>query len=493
MKRILISLCALICLGFALPVFAQDTLISEDLGSMPVPVSPQNTERTVVFEVSKDNAPLIVHRGMTDGKNFWVPVNLLRENGLLLSEDLKTSNILIRVPSPEKRLGAKGLSFYTGDSIDLLFKGRSLSNILFLNIRGLENLTGLALPTDTSGDKIQLRSYGEGTITPNKKKEALPPIKGKINLVWDHVTKAHQDLNDSDKIPGLDVVSPTWFALLDNAGGVSNLANVPYIESAHQKGYRVWALVSNSFDRKKTREFLANPRAQKLFIARLLAYSALYELDGINVDFENVDNQDKARLSHFVSQLSHALHGQGITVSIDVTFPLWTNCYDLPAFARVVDYVMVMAYDEHWRTSPKAGSTASLPWVKAGLVKTLQQVPAEKLLLGIPFYTREWEEIPQKGKAPKVRSKALSMSSVDQRIRENQAPTRWLEDKGQNYTQYTQNGKRFHIWLEDEFSMQRRSDLIKEYNLAGAASWRKGFEKPIIWTVLNKTLKGDAP
>lgn len=492
MKRILISLCALICWGFTIPLFAQDTPFFDSLTSTTT-TAPQSSERMVVFEVSKDNAPLIVHRGMTDGKNVWVPVNLLRENGLMLSEDLKTSNILIRVPSPEKRLEAKGLSFYTGDSIDLLFRGRLISNILFLNIRGLEKLTGLEFPADLSGDTIPLRPYNAEVAGANKHKKDLPPIKGKINLVWDHVTKAHQDLNDSDKISGLDVISPTWFALLDNAGGVSNLANAPYVQSARQKGYRVWALVSNSFDRKKTREFLANAQAQKIFIARLLAYSALYELDGINVDFENVDNQDKARLSHFVSQLSHALHGQGITVSIDVTFPLWTNCYDLPSFSRAVDYVMVMAYDEHWRTSPKAGSTASLPWVKAGLIKTLQQVPAKKLILGIPFYTREWEEIPQRGKAPKVRSKALSMSSVDQRIKDNQAAVRWLDDKGQNYTQYNLNGKRFHIWLEDEFSMQQRGNLIREYDLAGAASWRKGFEKPIIWAVLNKTLKGDAP
>ena len=449
-------------------------------------------ERPVVIEIIRGGTQLVAGQGIQRGADLWIPLPLLQSYGVALSSDIPSSMVCITIPSPAQKLGIPELGAYCGNQLDLDFKGRLEGGSLLLNHRGLEKITGLKAEPTGNGN-ILLRPMVSGDALPERVSAPQDKITGKINLVWDHVSNANADLSSEDRIPGLDVISPTWFSLRDERGAISNLANINYVEEAHRKGYRVWALASNGFKKDRTRQFLASARARDLYIARLMAYAVIYDLDGINIDFENVDDQDRARLTFFVDRLTKALHKLGLIVSIDVTIPSkvpgWSRCYDRPALAKIVDYVMLMAYDEHWRTSPKAGSTASIPWVRSGVERTLEQVPAHKLLLGIPFYTREWEETHRPGKKPSVRSKALSMISVDERIRTYNAPVRWLGDKGQHYTAYQKDGKLYRIWLENERSMELRAAMIKHYKLAGAASWRKGFEKPAIWNVLNSALK----
>ena len=150
----------------------------------------------------------------------------------------------------------------------------------------------------------------------------------------------------------------------------------------------------------------------------------------------------------------------------------------------------VMAYDEHWGSSPRSGSTASLPWTLAGLRRTMEQIPAEKLLMGVPFYTREWAETKAKNGKISARAKTMAMVSVDARLAETGATLQWLGDKGQNYFQYVSDDKTYRIWVEDERSMALRMGLVRQYKAAGAAFWRKGFEKPEIWPVIDKALSG---
>lgn len=220
--------------------------------------------------------------------------------------------------------------------------------------------------------------------------------------------------------------------------------------------------------------------------------AGIYGFDGINIDFENVDNGDAARLTAFVKRLSTAGKSMGLTMSIDIMIPTkWSTCYQRNALSKIVDYVAVMTYDEHWRTSPKSGSTASLPWVKAGLQKTLTEVPANKLLLGIPFYTREWEETKKSDGKVSVKPRALGMASVDLRQEENNAAKTWQDNTGQHYFEYAKDGKRYRIWVEDEKSIQLRMALVKNHKLAGAAFWRKGFEKPEIWTHVQNAIEAD--
>lgn len=195
----------------------------------------------------------------------------------------------------------------------------------------------------------------------------------------------------------------------------------------------------------------------------------------------------------FVRELTPILREAGIVVSIDVTIkstsPNWSMCYDRRELGKVVDYVILMAYDEHWATSPVSGSVASIGWVERGITTLLEDVEAEKVILGLPFYTREWEETHTESGSTSVKSRALSMGQVKQILEKNETQMSWDEKAGQNYAYYKKGDSIFKIWLEDEMSIKLKTTLIKKYDLVGAAAWRKGFEEPEIWDVLYDNLK----
>jgi spore germination protein YaaH len=318
-----------------------------------------------------------------------------------------------------------------------------------------------------------------------------PELAPPFSLIWEQVGDLNPDISTEDALPTVKIVSPTWFALKDADGAISNKADRTYAVDAHAKGYAVWALVSNGFNRDRTTAFLSKESFQNQFIARMLVYSKLYGFDGINIDFENVGGDDADKLTAFIRKLAAAARENGLAVTIDLPIPTsWNKAYDRRALSEAVDYVIVMAYDEHWGTAPRAGSTASLPWTQQAVKRTLNDVPAEKLLMGAPFYTREWAETKTgKGKVS-VRARTMAMISVDARLAETGAALQWQGDKGQNYFQYVSDDKTYKIWVEDERSIALRMAVIKNFSLAGAAFWRKGFEKPEIWPVIERTLMG---
>jgi spore germination protein YaaH len=327
-----------------------------------------------------------------------------------------------------------------------------------------------------------------------KERDVTPwrPDAGKVNLVWDHLTKSRRADLSEPAIKGLDIVSPTWFQLRDNQGNIDNIADINYVRWAHENGYKVWALFSNQFTPQLTSEFLRSTEARENAIRQLLILSELYNLDGINIDFENMYQQDRDMFSQFVRELTPILREQGLTISVDVTIksssPTWSLCYDRRALGEIVDYVAVMTYDEHWGASPVSGPVASFPWVERGIRGILEEVPPEKVLLGIPFYARVWEEKPG-GSGIRVSSKAYGMSGISRIIRENNVDLKWDDRAGKYYGSYKQGNSTFRIWVEDEKSIELKLSLVEKYNLAGAASWRKGFEKPDIWEVLYRNLK----
>lgn len=330
---------------------------------------------------------------------------------------------------------------------------------------------------------------------PEKTFSPWNPLGGKINLTWEHIVRRTPNTDSITPPKGVNVVSPTWFHLQDAEGTLKNIADKRYVDWAHQNGYQVWALVTNDFNPDFTHEVLSNYSKRKNLILQLLYFSELYNLDGINIDFENVYTKDKENLVQFMRELTPYLHEQGLVVSIDVTIrsqsEMWSVFLDREALGEVVDYMMVMTYDEHWAASPKAGSVASLPWVERGLLGVLEQVPNEKVLLGVPFYTRLWkEEKDDQGKI-KVSSKAYSMNGIEEWITERDVPILYDEQSGQNYAEYHDKDEDviYKIWLENEISMAKRIELVHKYNLAGVASWRRGFEKPVIWDVIQEGLE----
>lgn len=322
---------------------------------------------------------------------------------------------------------------------------------------------------------------------------AWKPDDGKIHITWEHVVSKNPDTSKIPEMTGLDIVSPTWFHLTDGEGNLSNLASASYVNWAHQQGYQVWALFSNGFDPERTTAVLKDYDTRMKVIQQLLAYSQMYNLQGINIDFENVNLSDKQKLVQFVREFTPLAHEQGLVVSMDVTpkstSENWSMFYDRPALIQSIDYMMVMAYDEHWAASPVAGSVASLPWVENSVKRLLNEdkIPPEKLLLGIPFYTRIWTEEQVDGKT-KVSSRAVFMDNVQRTIKEKGLEPVYLEEAGQNYIEYSEDGKKYKVWIEDEVSVKARMELVKKYNLAGTASWRRGFESAGAWQWIEDSL-----
>ncbi|REK71696.1 glycosyl hydrolase [Paenibacillus paeoniae] len=346
-------------------------------------------------------------------------------------------------------------------------------------------------------NKKDLRLTKIDQIPEREKAKAFIPWKvmgSKINLTWEAVYNRKTDTSKIGDMPGVNVVSPTWFELTDGQGTIEGKADPAYVKWAHNRGYQVWGLFSNGFEPKQTTEALSTVETRFSMIQQLLAFAKIYNLQGINIDFENVYTKDKENLVQFVKEMTPLLHEQGLVVSIDVTpksnSEMWSVFLDRPALGKVVDYMMVMAYDEHWAASPKAGSVASLPWVERSITRILEEdgVPASKLILSIPLYTRIWTEQKDEAGAVKVSSKAVGMETVKSIISEKKLKPVLDEAAGQNYVEYEEDGALRRIWIEDDISIKSRVELARKYDLAGIATWQRSFQTPSVWGTIDEAL-----
>lgn len=320
-------------------------------------------------------------------------------------------------------------------------------------------------------------------------------LGNKINMTWEAVYDRKIDTTQIDPMQGVNVVSPTWFALADDKGTIKGKADSAYVKWAHQQGMQIWALFSNDFEPDRTTKALATVETRFFMIQQLIAFAEIYGLQGINIDFENVHTSDKANFVQFVRELTPLLHEQGLVVSIDVTpksnSEMWSLFLDRAALGRIADYMMVMAYDEHWASSPKSGPVASLPWTESSLVRIMNEdgVPPSKLILSMPLYTRIWTE--KKGADGKiaVTSKTVGMEQVKELISAKKLKPVLDAAAGQHYVEYKEGGALNRIWIEDDVSMKARVALIRKYNLAGAATWQRSFQTASIWETIDKAIK----
>ena len=314
------------------------------------------------------------------------------------------------------------------------------------------------------------------------------PIE-KINLVWQPIIDEENDLSKIEKLPGVNVVSPSWLVINNNEGHIQLKIDQTYLEKVTKKGYKVWPLLTNNFDPEMTHKWLNNEQARKYIIRQLVFYAERYAFAGYNFDLENIYDEDRDKLTLFMQEVSEALHQNGLVVSMDITvksnIPNWSKCYNREELAKYVDYLILMAYDEHGRLSKIAGSVASLNWVENGIKELLKEnVPANKIILGIPLYMRLWEEDYEGN----VKAKTLNMNDADKLLKEKDKYPIWLKDEGQIYFAYRENRKIYRVWKEDVNSLRLKVDLVKKYNLQGVASWRKGFETKDVWPMINKRL-----
>ncbi len=323
---------------------------------------------------------------------------------------------------------------------------------------------------------------------PNNRKENDWRGK-KVNLAWEAVYERRIDPHSIGELPGVNVLSPTWFEMIDSKGNVRSKADMEYVNWAHNRNKEVWALLSNGFDADRTTVALGTYENRSRIIAQMLEYASMYQLDGINIDFESVHTSDGPNVVQFIRELKPLATQRDLVLSMDVTpksnSELWSKFLDRRALAPSLDYMMLMAYDEHWASSPKSGSVASLPWVENAVQRVLQEdeVPADKLILGVPLYTRVWTEQQQNGKT-KVSSRALGMQRVANLIEQKKLKPVYDQTTGQNYVEYKENGTTQKIWIEDETSLKARVQLANKLGLAGIASWTRGLGDDRAWDTL---------
>lgn len=311
----------------------------------------------------------------------------------------------------------------------------------------------------------------------------------KINLTWHQVTnqEANKKLGEAlDSTKGVTTISPTWYRINSKEGTLASLASESYIEKAHSMGIEVWALVDNFDPNVDTYEVLSKTSSRERLINELIAEAIKYNLDGINIDFENLTVETGPHYIQFLRELSVKCRSNQIVLSSDTYVPAsYSKFYDRGEQGAVLDYVIIMAYDEHHSKSEEAGSVASIGFLQKAIDDTLAQVPKEKLIMGIPFYSRLWKEYTELGN-PALTSEAVSMSSAEKTLEGNKATKSWDQATGQYYAEYEKDGAKYKIWLEEEESIEAKLKLITEADLAGVASWRLGFEKSSIWNVIQK-------
>ena len=332
-------------------------------------------------------------------------------------------------------------------------------------------------------------NYGKNAVeVPKDIKEEMKMKKGKINLTWDYTYRKMNSIENIDYIDGINILSPTWFSIEDNNGSIYDKGNFDYVKEYQALGYEIWPLIDNGFDPDLTHELLSSSISRENLINNIANIFREYNVDGINIDFENIYLKDRDLLTQFVRELYPIFKEMNMIVSMDIspisTSENWSLCYDRPRLSKTLDYIMLMAYDQHWASSPVAGSVAEYTWVEKSIIEVLKSVPKEKLVLGIPFYTRLW-----KTEDDELTSYALSMEKANEFIEENNMELEWDEKSGQYYGEVQIENVVYKIWLEDSNSIKLKSTLVNKYDLAGIASWRKGFETEDIWPVLFNTIQ----
>lgn len=312
----------------------------------------------------------------------------------------------------------------------------------------------------------------------------------KINLVWQQSTSTES--NDAmaemtAEMTGVNVISPTWFSVTDETGTISSLASADYVKLAHDAGREVWGLIDNFNEAFDETTDLAYASVRSRIIEQLLAEAASCGMDGINVDFENLKEAGIPHYLQFLRELTSAAHAQNLVVSVDTPVPqAYTMYYQRGEQARFVDYMIVMAYDEHFAGSEEAGSVSSLPFVQQAVEEMTRVMPADQVICGIPFYTRVWTE---KFGQSAITSEVLGMDGAKNYAKENQMTETWDASLGQNVATVETSDARYTIWMEDEQSMEEKLKVIQSADLAGVAEWKLGFECADVWSLISEYIE----
>ncbi len=351
--------------------------------------------------------------------------------------------------------------------------------------------------------KVRTESGTIGYIKFNKLKnitvvreaeEKVKQITGKINMFWDYFSQyVKAPDRTGQKVEGVNVVSPSFFYLDEDNGSLKENvgdAGKSYIEWAHSNGYKVWPMISNAdAGIKVTSKILNSYTNRQELIQEIVEKCAEYDIDGINIDFENMYQADKDKFSRFIIELMPRMQEIGIVVSVDVTAPdgdpNWSLCYDRNIIGDVADYLVFMAYDQHGSSSTEPGTTAGFNWVETNLKKIIEYdvVDTEKIILGMPLYTRQWT-VSEDGT---IKSRSV-VTMVNIKI-PNNIEKQWDDTLKQYYIEYKSGKDTIKMWIEDGTSIKEKVSLVSTYNLGGTACWRKDMETSNIWTIIREELE----
>lgn len=312
---------------------------------------------------------------------------------------------------------------------------------------------------------------------------------GKVNLVWHQVTNSTANdgvLNLLNATKGVNVVAPTWFTVSGNHGEITSLASDTYVSRARSLGVDVWGVCNDFSNDSKIGKVLASTTTRQKLVKNLIAEAIKYSLDGINIDFEHVRKANGDDFIQFIRELGIMCRNNGVVLSIDNYPPTsYSMYYNRKEQAAVADYVITMAYDEHFAGSEEAGPVSSLNYVKDSTANTLKEVPAEQTIMALPFYSRLWKETTKDGKV-KLSSEAYGMRSAKEVMVDAGAAFDWNDDSGMNYAEYTKDGVVYKMWLEDQTSLEEKMKVVSESKTAGYAFWKLGLEDSAVWDMIIK-------
>lgn len=414
--------------------------------------------------------------------NYGVVIERGKDQRLLVVTDL-------RVPKEVGQVDARKSTLRTHPNkktkiVDTVEKGEKIfiydEDRGYYRARNENGMIGYIPVKDVAHEK-------ETTIESDKSTTSKPlkkPIEGKVKLAWDQMTSRIDGNWRSDKyqnIQGANVISPTWFEFKDAEGNLIDRGSKVYVQQAHTRGLQVWALMSHNFSEPSyTRPILTSTAKRQKVIDQLVEAVKYYELDGINIDIENVQVDFSREWLQFMRELYPQLNALGVTVSVDIYMPsAWSRHYMRKEIAEVVDYFIVMAYDQHWATSEVAGPGAGLDWVREGIRLNLKEVPKEKLVMGIPVFTRIWEETSEG-----LKSRAFGMVAANNQIKQWGASPVYDEQSEQYYVVYEKEDVTYKVWIEDTDVIKKRLEVIEDNDLAGFAVWKIGLENKEVWDVL---------
>ena len=351
-----------------------------------------------------------------------------------------------------------------------------------------DGVTGYIKTSDLDTDNIEHKKY---SFDREKEDAGYTSITRDepIVLGWHQVTStaANSSLGTAlAKAEGLNVISPTWFGVADSEGEVTSLASKDYVTKLKAINVDVWPLISDfNKDVDYNRLFMSTTTRGNL-IKNIIYFIEEYNLDGINIDFEHIKSSYAEGYIEFLRELSIEMRSRKKVLSVDNYIPLEFNAfYNIKEQGIVSDYLCVMAYDEHYSGSPKAGSVSSLSWVKNSIENTVRSAPMKKLIVGLPFYTRLWRE----AHTGKLTSRALYMDGGLNLVNSNKAKKEWDKEKGQYYAEWKDGKDRMRIWLEEEKSLEAKLKLVEKDKVAGIAFWKLGLERKEAWDSVTDWLK----